>query len=451
MTPTLALGVVALLIVANGLFVAFEFGLVASRRGVLEEDAARGNRGAAAAVRQLSDVSFVLSSAQFGITATSLVVGFLAEDAVGGAVVDPLLELFGLPSVAGGPIAVAIAFLLSTVVQMLFGELAPKNLALSRPEATSRLLAGPMALFGIALGPLIRLFDGAAAATTRRVFRVEVASERLTGHSSDELSRIISASRDADALSEGQGELLGRAVSLGGRRVHEVMVPRTRVEFLDVDDTLEDLRAAARRTGHSRFPVRADSDDDVVGSVHIKDVLAVAAADRPTTRLGSLAVPVLVVPESDRVRRLLGRLRAGHRTFALVVDEYGGVAGIVTVEDVLEELVGEIEDEFDAAPGAVRQIGDRRFLLDGTLRVDEVREAIGLELPDGDYETVAGYVIDRLGRIPKAGASVGLDGWELVAQQVEGVRVAQVLARDLRPDEPQDVPDRAPASGEVEA
>lgn len=428
MTPTLALLLVVVLIAANGLFVAFEFGLVASRRGVLEEAAKEGHRGAAAAVKQLDNVSFVLSSAQFGITATSLVVGFLAEDAVGGVIVDPLIGLLGLPEATRAPVALTLAFLLSTIVQMLFGELGPKNLALALPERTSRRLARLMYGFGVALGPVIRLFDDAAGWTTKKVFRVDVVHERLGGHSTDELAMIISASRDEGELSEAQGELLSRAVGLGDRRVHEVMVPRTRVDFLRADDPLEALRAIARRTGHSRFPIRGeDDDDDVVGTVHVKDLLSVPRAQHATTRVGQIAVPVLAVPESDHVRRLLGQLRAAHRTFALVVDEYGGIAGIVTVEDVLEELVGEIEDEFDAAPGAVRRVGPRRWLLDGTLRLDEVADATGLELPEGDYETVAGYVIDQLGRIPSSGAAVEHQGWELVAHRVDGVRLAQVL------------------------
>ena len=427
MSPSLALLLVVVLIAANGLFVAFEFGLVASRRALLEESAREGDRGAIAAVKQLDNVSFVLSSAQFGITATSLVVGFLAEDAVGGVIVDPLLELVGLPEATRAAVALTLAFLLSTVVQMLFGELGPKNLALALPETTSRRLARLMYGFGVGFGPIIRLFDDAAAWTTKKVFRVDVVHERLGGHSTDEMAMIISASRDEGELSEAQGELLARAVGLGDRRVHEVMVPRTRVDFLQADDPLESLRAVARRTGHSRFPVRGEDDDDVVGTVHVKDLLSVPRAQHATTRIGEIAVPVLAVPESDHVRRLLGQLRAAHRTFALVVDEYGGIAGIVTVEDVLEELVGEIEDEFDAAPGAVRRVGPRRWMLDGTLRLDEVADATGLELPEGDYETVAGYVIDRLGRIPSTGAAVEHEGWELVAHRMDGVRLAQVL------------------------
>lgn len=429
MSPGWALLLVAVLIAANGMFVAFEFGLVAARRSLLEEAAARGDRGASAAVAQLSRISFVLSSAQFGITATSLVVGFLAEDAIGTAVVDPLLETLGLPADARTTIALVLAFSISTVLQMLLGELAPKNLALAVPERTAAVLAVPMRLFGIVLGPIIRLFDASAAVITERVFGTEVAEERLGGYDADELNQIIAASREGGELSDEQGELLERAVALGDRRVQEVMVPRTQVVFVESDDTLDDLRETARDSGHSRFPVRGADDDDVVGTVHIKDVLSVAPQDRASTRLGAIASSAVFVPESERLRRLLARLRRRHRTFAIVIDEYGGVAGIVTVEDVVEELVGEIEDEFDPTSGPVQRVGANRWLFDGTLRIDQVGQVMDWDVPDGDYETIAGFVIDRLGRIPRTGSSVRVDGWEFVAQRVEGVRLAQVLVR----------------------
>ncbi len=429
MSPGWALVLVAVLIAANGMFVAFEFGLVAARQGTLEEQARAGDRGAVAAVRQLRNISFVLSAAQFGITATSLVVGFLAEDAIGNAVITPIMDAVGLGEAARSGVALAIAFALSTVLQMLLGELAPKNYALARPEGTARALARPMRLFGIVLGPIIRLFDESAAFLTRRVFRTEVAEERLGGHSPDELARIISASREGGALSDSQGQLLARAVHLGDRRVHEVMVPRTSVSFLDADDTLDDLRAASRETGHSRFPVRGVDDDDIVGTVHIKDVLAVPVADRASTRLGAIAAPAVLVPESEPLRRLLARLRRTQRTFAMVIDEFGGVAGIVTVEDVIEELVGEIEDEFDRGVGSVRRVGPDRWLVDGIVRVDEVARLLDTPLPDGDYETVAGFVIDQLGRIPNTGAAATAEGWTFVAQRVDGVRLARVLIR----------------------
>lgn len=429
MTGVVALLAVVLLIVVNGLFVAAEFGLVAARRGLIEERADAGDRRARFALRELQRLSFVLSAAQFGITASSLLVGFLAEDAIGETLLRPVAEAFGLPASSVGAIAVTGAFLLSTVVQMLFGELAPKNYAIARPETVSLALGGFMRAFGTVFGPIIRVFDGAAEWVSRTVFRIEVRDELLGGHSLDELSRIVSASGQQGALTVVQAELLERAIDLGDTRVHELMVPRPDVQYLDADATVEDLRAAVRRTGHSRFPVRGANDDDIVGTVHVKDMLRVPADRRTSTPLRAVAAPVLTVPESEPVRRLLPLLRARQRTFAVVVDEYGGTAGIVTIEDLVEELVGEIEDEFDRDAAPVRRLGAGQLLLRGSVRADRMGDLIGVELPEGDYETVAGFVIDRLGRIPAVGEHVAHDGWRFTVRSLEGVRIAEVAVR----------------------
>jgi CBS domain containing-hemolysin-like protein len=423
---------VFVLIAANGFFVAAEFALVAVRRGTIEARAREGDRRAVIALGELDRLSFVLSACQFGITATSLVVGFLAEDAFG-AVLLPLLEGLGLGGANITAVAVTLAFVLSTFLQMLLGELAPKNLAIAEAEATSLRVARLIRLFGIVMGPVIRVFDDAAAWVSRVVFRLELQEERIGGHSPDELARIISASREEGSLNEAQGELLQRAVAIGDRRVHEVMVPRPDVRFLTGDDSCEDLRLTSRSTGHSRFPVRGETDDDILGTAHIKDLLRIPVEERTDTPLTAIVTPPLVVPETERLRRLIGQLRAQRRTFAVVVDEYGGTAGIVTLEDVLEELVGEIEDEFDRPGGGhVRRVGAGRFLVRGGLRLDDVGRVTGLELPEGDYETVAGFVIDRLGHIPAEQEVVEHDGWELRVTRLEGVRVAEVELRRPR-------------------
>ncbi len=441
MSPLVALLIVALLIVANGFFVAAEFALVAVKRGSIESAATVGDRRAVIALKELDRISFVLSACQFGITATSLVVGFLAEDAFGGVIVDPLLRLVGLPEASSAAVAVAIAFALSTFLQMLLGELAPKNLAIAEPERTTLRVARLLRGFGIVAGPVIRVFDAAAEWVSRTVFRLDVHAERLEGHSQDDLARIIAVSREEGSLNEAQGELLQRAVTIGDRRVIEVMVPRPDVVFLDEASTCEDLRLASKATGHSRFPVRGESEDEIVGTVHIKDLIGVEPSVRATTPITSLLTPPLIAPESERLRRLIGRFRSQRRTFAVVVDEYGGTAGIVTLEDVLEELVGEIEDEFDRpAAGLVQRVGAGRFLVRGALRLDDLRRETGLDLPDGEYETVAGYVIDRLGHIPAEQEVVEHDGWQLRVSRVDGVRVSELAVGRMSA--------AAPATGE---
>jgi CBS domain containing-hemolysin-like protein len=431
LSPYWALALVAGLIAANGLFVAAEFALIAVRRGNLEALAERGNRRAKAAVAELDRASLMLSGVQFGITATSLVVGFLAEAAVGDALVRPVLSLFSLPEATAAPISLTLAFLISTVVQMLFGELAPKNLALAIPERMSLWVAFPIRWFGKAFGPIIRIFDSSAAWVTRRVFRVDASEERHVGHSPEELTRIIIASREQGQFSLDQGELLTRAVELAERRVHEVMVPRTRVAFLDGDDTLDTLRIASRETGHSRFPVVGVSDDDILGTVHIKDLLSVETYERGTTLLRSIVSPALVIPETDRLRPLLAKMRQARRTLAIVADEYGGVAGIVTLEDVVEELVGEIEDEFDTATETIVSTPTGGFVFDGTVRTDEASQVLGTELPEGEYDTIVGLLMSVLERIPAEGEFAEIAGWRLTATEVEGMRVAKVTAEPL--------------------
>lgn len=431
MSGILGLLLVAALIAANGLFVAAEFALVSVRRPVVEDLASGGDRRARVVTRELSDLSFALSSAQFGITLTSLLVGYIAERTIGDTVIRPLLDLVGLPESAALGVAVTGAFLVSTVTQMVAGELFPKNLAISRPLGVARAVTPMTRSFGIVFGPIIRVFHAAAEVVARRLFRVELAEELEGGHSLDELSRIIAASGEEGSLSDEQTELLQRAVGLGGTRVSEVMVPRPDVVWLTADDTLADLRATARRTGHSRFPVRGDTEDDVIGTVHVKDLLATPMDVHGHTLVTDVAVPMLAVPESEPLRQLLTDLRREQRTFAVVVDEYGGTAGIVTVEDVLEVLVGEIEDEFDRDGHTVRRIGAGRHLVSGVLRVERLSELLGLDLPEGEYETIAGFVLDQLGHIPDPGERVRYDGWELEVTRVDGVRITEVAIRRL--------------------
>ena len=431
MSGALGLFLVVLLIGANGLFVAAEFALVSVRRPSVEERAGAGDRRARAVQRELSNLSFALSAAQFGITLTSLLVGYIAERAIGDTIIRPLLQLVGLPEEAALGVALTGAFLLSTMLQMVVGELFPKNLAISRPLGVALAVAPLSRGFGLLLGPVIRIFHAAAEIVTRRVFRVEVRDELEGGHSLDELARIISASGEEGSLTDEQAALLRRAVELGDTRVGEVMVPRPDVVWLTPADTLAELRARARATGHSRFPVRGETEDDILGTVHVKDLLTVPPERQAGATVADVMVPPLVVPESEPLRRLLTDLRREQRTFAVAIDEYGGTAGVVTLEDVLEELVGEIEDEFDRDGMVVRRLGAGRHLVRASVRTDRLADLLGCQLPEGEYETAAGFVLDRLGRIPEGGEVVTHDGWELTVTGVEGVRITELVVRRL--------------------
>ena len=421
----MALLAVVALIVLNGLFVAAEFAVVSARGPALDERVAAGDRRALRVAAELERLPFFLSTVQFGITATSLLVGFLADRAVGDTLIRPLLAALGISADVTLAVSVSAALILSTIVQMLLGELFPKNVAISRPLEVARALGGFSHAASFILGPIVRVFDRAAEEVTRRVFRVETPSQLDDAPGLDELARIIVASGDRGSLTAGQTELLRRAVSLGVRRVGEVMIPRPDVEWLQAGATLTELAASAERTGHSRFPVRGETEDDVLGTVHVKDLMRVAPVDRGEHLIDGLVAPALFVPESETLRHVLDELRRLRRTFAIVVDEYGSTAGIVTLEDVLEALVGDIEDEFDRRSRRTAG-GDR---IPGSTTVGRFAERFGVELDDGPYETVAGYVLAELGEIPLPGARVEAGPLGITVLRREGLRITELLVR----------------------
>ncbi|MBW3577182.1 MAG: hemolysin family protein [Actinobacteria bacterium] len=417
---------VAALVVASGFFVAAEFAMVAGRRATIDDLAAQGSRRARAAAAEMRRLSFMLSGAQLGITVTTLVLGYVSESAFA-PILRPAIAGLGVPQGSVRGISLVVALVVSTVLSMVVAELAPKNLAIARPETTALAVAIPMRIYSLVLGPVIRLFDGAANAVTRLLGH-QPQEELLAGYDADELALIIEASREEGQLDEEKAALLLRAVELGERRATEVMVPRPDVVWLRAGDPLDALRRAARDTGHSRFPVQGQHEDDVVGTVHIKDLLDVPAQRAGTATIDDIMYEPLIVPESHMLRRLLADLRQHRRTFAVVVDEYGGVAGIVTLEDVLEELVGEIEDEFDPSTSPVlRRVGVGRYVVPGRMRVDRLEDVLDTDIEQGDFETVAGLVLARLGHIPQVGEWVEHDGWRLMVIGVDGNRVSEIL------------------------
>ncbi|MGH8886921.1 MAG: hemolysin family protein [Egibacteraceae bacterium] len=424
------LGLLAVLVLTlgTGYFVAAEFAFVAARRTRLEELAGGGDRKAARAIAVQRRLSFVLSGAQLGITATALAVGFIAEP-VFVAALSPLLRPLGLVDTAITGIAITTGFVLSTAIQMVLGELAPKNLAIARPEALARALARSTAAYTRLAGPVIRLFDGSSNRLLRAV-GIEPAEELPAGVSADELRLIIAESRSQGVLPHAQATLLGRALGFRALRATDAMVPYSQVTAIPATATCEDLRALAVTTGHSRFLVTGRSLDDVLGVAQVKDVLGVPVDQRAATPVRTLVRPVLAVPESTPLRQLLSRLREAHSQLALVVDEHGGTAGIVTLEDIVEEIVGEIRDEYDPAEPAVRR-SDGGFLIPGSWRLDETERDTGIVLPEGDYDTVAGLLLAKLGRVPEVGDTVLVDGVWLRAEAMDGLAVSWVLIRPV--------------------
>ncbi|MGZ5403598.1 MAG: hemolysin family protein [Nocardioides sp.] len=402
MTEWLLLAVSLLLIVACGMFVAAEFAFVTVDRGQVARAAASGDAGAVGVQKALRSLSTQLSGAQVGITITNLAIGFLAEPAIA-RLIDGPLEAIGTPDGAVRPISIAIALVLSTVLTMLFGELVPKNFAIARPMETARATQGFQRGFTAANGWLINLLNGSANALVRRL-GVEPQEELRSARSSTELASLVQRSADQGTLDAETAELMERSVEFGTRSAGEIMTPRVRTLSLEDGDRAAAVIELARESGHSRFPV-LDGEDTVVGTVHVKHAVALPVHERATTRIKHIMVKPIVVPDSIRLDPLLALLRQDGFQMAVVLDEYGGHAGIVTLEDVIEEIVGDISDEHDRLGARARQRRDGSWIISGLLRPDEVEDVTGIELPEGEnYDTVAGLVLQVLGRVPESGA-----------------------------------------------
>ncbi|MEV6582033.1 hemolysin family protein [Streptomyces sp. NPDC051582] len=427
--PLLLLVAAFALILANGFFVAAEFGLVTVERPEAERAAADGDRRARTVVEALRELSFQLSGTQLGITITSLVVGMLAEPALAGLLTRPLAAT-GLPAGAVSGIAVFIGMLLAAAVQMVVGELVPKNWAVSRPLQVARFVAGPQQVFSRAFRPVIAALN-AVANRLVRMLGVEPAEEMASARTPGELVSLVRHSAQAGALEQDTADLFVRTLSLGELTAQHVMTPRVKVSALQHTATAADVLNLTRATGLSRFPVYRERIDEVTGVVHLKDALAVPESERARTTVSRICVAPLLVPGSLPVQPLLERLRS-EQPMAVVVDEYGGTAGVVTLEDIVEELVGEVRDEHDLAEDESPELaavpaedGRPSWEADGSCRVHTLRR-IGLEVPEGPYETVAGLVADLLGRIPAPGDRAELPGWKLSVRQVGRNRAERV-------------------------
>ena len=405
---------VILVTAVTGYFVAQEFGYVAVDRSRLRQEAEQGDKAAQRALKVTERLSFVLSGAQLGITVTALIVGYVAEPFLG----DGFAELFGgagLPTAVSMPLALVLALLISTVVQMVLGELAPKNFAIARAETLAKALSRSTLIYLAVFGPIIKLFDMAAARLLRGI-GIEPIEELPEGATEEDLEQIIAESRAEGHLDPELSALLDRGLDFRRRTAAEVMVPRVDVHTLRGSDPAARV-VELLDTGRSRFPVRADAGvDEIIGVVGISDVLTVAPAARATTPVEKLAVSPLFVPSSLRLPEVLDRLRGDHRQLACVVDEYGGFAGIITLEDIAEELVGPIRDEDDLPEPAPARQEDGSWTVPARWRIDEVSDATGVALPESDdYDTLSGLVMSELGRVPQVGDSVSLPSGAVLA------------------------------------
>ncbi|MEV6634407.1 hemolysin family protein [Actinoplanes sp. NPDC051470] len=438
LTAVLPLAAFVLLTAGNAFFVVAEFGLVTVDRAEIEKRANAGDRRARTVRHALHELSFQLSGAQLGITITTVLTGYLAEPALS-RVFRPVIE----PITGGATETVThvLSLVLATLVSMLFGELVPKNAALARPMRAALVAVMPLRAFARLFRLPIAALNGSANWLVRRL-GIEPQEELASARSPEELGLLAAISARAGALPTETATLLRRTIRFGEKRAARAMTPRVDVVGLKVTASVADLLALSRETGHTRFPVYESTLDLVTGVAAVPEALGVEPARRATTAVSSIAREPVYVPESLDLDKVLAALRAADADLAIVVDEYGGTDGVVTVEDLIEELVGEISDEYDLdLPETATQVltapsGEKTFLVDGLLREDELLELTGFALPEGPYETLAGFLLARLGHIPVPGESLTEDGWEFTVTQVDRHRIEQV--RMVAPVEPID-------------
>lgn len=421
------------LLAANGFFVAAEFGLLAARRSRLEHLASGGDRRAEHALAGIRELSLMLAAAQLGITMASLGLGAVAEPALAHGL-QALLHTAPISEGVRHAVAVAVALAIIVFLHIVVGEMAPKSWAISNPERSALLVSRAFRAFALVTRPFIRLLNALANGVVR-LLGATPQDEVAMAHSPGDLLLLLQESARGGTLAAEQRDLMSRAVNLSGLDAQAAMVPRGDIVAVRADAGVEELERIASETGRSRMPVFDGDLDRITGVLHVKDLLQVAPDERAGTTARTLARPALITPESRPVEELMVDMREQRQHVAIVVDEYGTVSGLVALEDLLEEIIGEFEDESDptagrdaGAPGArkLRRRRDGALVVPGALRPDELRSRAGVELPQGGWETVAGFVIAELGRLPKVGDTVGLDHARFEVTKMDGHRVVEL-------------------------
>ncbi|MCK0093535.1 HlyC/CorC family transporter [Rhodococcus sp. HNM0563] len=433
------LGFVALT-AGTALFVAAEFSLTALERSTVEAHARGGDARARQVQHAHSTLSFQLSGAQLGITITTLITGYLAEPVLA-RFLNPVFGAIGLSENTAGTLSLIVALVLATSFSMIFGELVPKNIAISRPMATARTTAGLQAGFSLVFRWAINGLNGTANRILRRM-GIEPAEELRSARSPQELGSLVRASAEGGVLDESTARLVDRSLRFGERTAEDLMTPRVTIECLDQRDTVLDLIALSSRTGYSRFPVIDADLDSTLGVVHVKHAFTVTADRRGTTAVRDLARKVPIVPSTLDGDTVMERVRAHGMQVALVADEYGGTAGIVTMEDLVEEIIGDVRDEHDEPQPDAHPLGNG-WSCSGLLRIDEVERLTGYRAPDGDYETIGGLVLTELGRIPEIHDEIPLPArdhddppWLARILEMDGHRIDRLLLTPTDHDDP---------------
>jgi len=419
------LGLGVLLTIGTGIFVASEFSLINLERGDLEARQERGERGLSATIRALKRTSTHLSGAQLGITITTMLTGFLAEPSLA-KLLEPTLEPLGLSANSVHATSLTLALIIATLFSTLVGELIPKKLALTLPLGVNKAVIRFQLIFTWLFGWLIWLLNKTGNAIVRSL-GIEPREELSSSRTADELSSLVQRSASLGTLEQSTADLITKTLALSQLVAADVMTPRTKLTSLDASLTVQDVIDLSHNTGFSRFPVFTGSTDDVVGIVHVKAAASVPREKRNSVPVTALMVEPFRVPETISLEKLMGVLRSKGLQLAIVVDEYGGTAGIVTLEDLVEELVGELGDEHDRAKLEITGGKDKSFSFPGMFRPDELLEKLAIRVPvDGAYETVAGYLMSVLGRVAAVGDEVRVEDGLLRVERMDGRRVDRI-------------------------
>jgi CBS domain containing-hemolysin-like protein len=428
----LLLGVAALLILANGFFVAAEFALVSVRRTRIEELIAQGNLTAKTVRHVIHDPDRFIAATQLGITIASLALGWIGEPAVA-HLIEPLFGLVPesfLSHATSAVIATIIAFAIITFLHVVIGELAPKSIALGYPEQSALIVARPMVLFENIFRPAIWALNGAGNALLRLIGLNRPTGHQLV-HSVEELKMLVSASTASGELEPVEREFAERAFEFADRHAHEVMIPRTAMRAVEDTSTIQDFLDLFAQVSHSRFPVYHETLDNIIGFVWVKDVLRALANNGSVARGQSLKTilrTALYFPSTKPIGELFGEMQRQKIQVAIILDEYGGTAGMVTIEELIEEIVGRVSDELAATTPQLRRTEDGQIEADAMIRVDEVNAQLGYDLPESDeYETLAGLVLYRMGRVPKENDTVRIGNYKLTVTKMQGPKIDRIV------------------------
>lgn len=418
----LAIGIV--LTIGTGLFVASEFALVNVERIELERLRESGKRGLDLPIKAVARTSTHLSSAQLGITLTTLLTGFVAEPSLS-RLLGPVLAGWGLSETTVSGLSVVLAMAIATVFSFLIGELVPKNMALSAPVRVLRFVVGFQIAFTWIFGILIKLLNSNGNWLVRR-FGIEPKEELSSARSAEELTSLVRHSAYLGSLEQDTAQLLEKTISLSQLAARDIMTPRPKMFSVEKDAKASEVIDLANKTGHSRFPVLGEDADDVVGVVHLKRAVSIPVERRDTVPVSALMVEPIRVPETMPLDRLILALRGKSLQLAIVIDEYGGTAGLATLEDAIEEMVGELNDEHDRSRGGIKKFNDGSLVFTGLTRPAELRE-LGMQIAeDEDYDTISGFIMSELGKIPVQGDQVSIPGGKLEVVRMDGRRVDRI-------------------------